>query len=421
MVDSICIFEDLYFTRLLPLVYFRPQYDLRCGILTLREKVLNRFPDIPVTLHCREYLSDVVKFQNPKFNVNIIDGNSCLFINGKVIADANFRDKISLDGKDKLYVKGDTIAAAKVSGDKLDSLKHQLSDVFTLSDFDDMAKEEIDANVINYPWDLIANNGRQIIEDFKLLTGTINESKIKGQIYEGAYLINKENIFIDEGSKIKPGAVLDAEEGSIYLGKDVIVYPNATIEGPAYIGDKSKIKIGAKIYEDTSIGPVCKVGGEVESSIIHSYSNKQHDGFLGHSYLGMWVNLGADTNNSDLKNNYGSVKVVINGEQVDSGSMFVGLTIGDHSKSAINTMFNTGTVVGVSSNIFGGGFPGKYIPSFSWGGSESITSYDLERSIEVAKRVMNRRKIEMTEHDEKLFRIIYDLTKEERRKRGMPN
>jgi len=229
-------------------------------------------------------------------------------------------------------------------------------------------------------------------------------------------IVKKKNIFIGEGAKIKPGVVLDAEGGPIYIGKNVTVFPNAVIEGPAFVGNNSSIKIGAKIYENTSIGEVCKVGGEVEDSIIHSYSNKQHDGFLGHSYLGMWVNLGADTNNSDLKNNYGNVRVTINGEQVDSGSMFVGLTMGDHSKSAINTMFNSGTIVGVSSNIFGAGFHHKYIPSFSWGGSETMETYDVERSIDVAKRVMARRKIEMTGAEEKLFRTIFDLTKEERKK-----
>ncbi len=421
MVDSICIFEGLYYTRLLPLVYFRPQYDLRCGILTLREKVEKHLPGIPISLHCRGYLNDTLKQQNPALEVNSISGKSCLFINGRVIVDESFKDKIKLDGPDKLFVKGDAIVAAKVSGAKLDSLKHQLSDLFTHSDFQDLVKEEVDVKIVNYPWDLIHANGEQIISDFNVLTKDIKGSKILGKVYDGAYLINKENIFIGQGSKIKPGVVLDAEEGPIYIGKNVVVYPNATIEGPACVGDESRIKIGAKIYEDTSIGPVCKVGGEVEASIIHSFSNKQHDGFLGHSYLGMWVNLGADTNNSDLKNNYGSVKVVINGEQVDSGSMFVGLTMGDHSKSAINTMFNTGTVVGVSSNIYGGSFPSKYIPSFSWGGSEALTSYDLERSIDVARRVMQRRKIEMTDVDEKLFRKIFDLTKEERRKRGMPN
>ncbi len=389
--------------------------------MTLREKVEKQYPEIPISLHCRGYLQEVVKQQNPGLEVNKISGKNCLFINGRVIVDENFKDKVDLNNPGKVYVCGDNIAAAVVSGKNLDSLKQQLSDLFTNSDFRNLEKIEIDAKIVNYPWDLINSNGSQIRADFNFLTKNIKGNKIKGKIYDGAYLLNEKNIYIGEGTKVKPGAVLDAEEGPIYIGNDVDIYPNVTVEGPAFIGDKSKLKVGAKIYEDTSIGPVCKVGGEVEASIIHAYSNKQHDGFLGHSYLGMWVNLGADTNNSDLKNNYGSVKVVINGEPIDSGSMFVGLTMGDHSKSAINTMFNTGTVVGVSSNIFGSGFPNKYIPSFSWGGADSLTSYDLGRSIDVARRVMHRRKVELTEIDEKLFRKIFDLTKEERRKRGMPN
>jgi UDP-N-acetylglucosamine diphosphorylase/glucosamine-1-phosphate N-acetyltransferase len=174
------------------------------------------------------------------------------------------------------------------------------------------------------------------------------------------------------------------------------------------------IKVGAKIYENTSIGPVCKVGGEVEGSVIHSFSNKQHDGFLGHAYLGMWVNLGADTNNSDLKNNYGSVKLVIDGETVDSGSTFMGLVMGDHSKSAINSMFNTGTVVGVSSNVFGSGFPPKSVPSFTWGGAEGLKTYELERALEVARRVMGRRKMVLSPAEEKVLRVVFDLTKKER-------
>ena len=179
MVDSICIFEGLYYTRLLPLTYFRTEYDLRCGILTLREKVKHQFPDIPIALHSRGYLADSVKQQNPNSEVNMITGKSCLFINGRVIVDENFRDKISLDGIDKLYVKGDTIIAARVSGNKLELLKHQLSDIFTFSDFTDLVKEEVDVKVVNYPWDLIANNGEQIIADFKTLTKDVKGSKIK--------------------------------------------------------------------------------------------------------------------------------------------------------------------------------------------------------------------------------------------------
>jgi len=419
MVDSICLFEGIYYSRLLPLVYFRPTYDLRCGILTLREKVQHYFPNTPISLHCREYLSDLVKQQNPGVVVNDVKGKSCLFLNGRVIADSKLAQQLSTD-IDTLFVKGETIIAARVSGSKLGSLKNKLNDLFTFSDFNELLKKEVDAKVIHYPWDLISNNGEQIISDFNLLTSKVDGSKIKGKIYAGAHLINEDKIFIDEGAKVKPGVVLDAENGPIYIGKDAKIFPNAVIEGPAFIGNKSAIKIGAKIYENTSIGEVCKVGGEVEESIIHSYSNKQHDGFLGHAYLGMWVNLGADTNNSDLKNNYGSVKVIINGEQVDSGSMFVGLTMGDHSKAAINTMFNTGTVVGVSSNIFGAGFPKKYVPSFAWGGSDSTTSYDVEKALDVARKVMARRNIKLTDVEERIFRYIFDLTSEERKKLGMP-
>ena len=419
MVDSICVFEDKYYSRLLPLVYFRPTYDLRCGILTLREKVQHYFPNTPISLQCRHYLQDLVKQQNPQSLVNEIRGKSSLFINGRVIADSKLAEQLSTD-TDTVFVKGETIIAARVSGPKLETLKNRLNDFFTFSDFNDLVKKEVDAYVIHYPWDLISNNGKQIISDYNLLTSKVVGSKMKGKVYAGAHLINEDKIFISEGAKIKPGVVLDAEEGPIYIGKDVKIFPNAVIEGPAFIGNKSAIKIGAKIYENTSIGEVCKVGGEVEESIIHSYSNKQHDGFLGHAYLGMWVNLGADTNNSDLKNNYGSVKVIINGEQVDSGSMFVGLTMGDHSKAAINTMFNTGTVVGVSSNIFGAGFPKKYVPSFAWGGSDSTTSYDVEKALDVARKVMARRNIKLTDVEERIFRYIFDLTSEERKKLGMP-
>jgi UDP-N-acetylglucosamine diphosphorylase/glucosamine-1-phosphate N-acetyltransferase len=277
----------------------------------------------------------------------------------------------------------------------------------------DISRKESDLTILNYSWNFVGTNGEEIVNDFNNLVDR-NSEMIKGKIYDGVFMVSKENIFIDEGTKVKPGVVLDAEEGPIYIGKGAKIFPNAVIEGPCFIGDKSQIKVGAKIYENTSIGEVCKVGGEVEESIIHSYSNKQHDGFLGHAYLGCWVNLGADTNNSDLKNNYGNVRVIINGESIDSGTMFIGLTMGDHSKSAINTMFNTGTVVGVSSNVFGSGFPPKSIPSFGWGGSDTKATYDLSKAIEVAEKVMKRRKIDLTEADKKLFTKIFDLTKRDR-------
>lgn len=418
MIESICLFEDPQYSNLYPLVYFRPAYDLRCGILTLREKVQHYFPKIPITLHCREYLRDLVKQQNPDAFVNEIKYKNILFLNGRVIINSSLAAQIS-SGEEKLFIKGETIVAAKVSGSKLELIKEKLNNPLDSSLFMGLPKHEVDAVVINYPWNLVANNGNEIINDFNIITSENKGSKIKGKVYPGVHLVDETNIFIDEGAKVKPGVVLDAESGPIYIGKEAKIFPNAVIEGPAFIGDKTAIKIGAKIYENTSIGEVCKVGGEVEESIIHSYSNKQHDGFLGHAYLGMWVNLGADTNNSDLKNNYGSVKVIINGQQIDSGSMFVGLTMGDHSKSAINTMFNTGTVVGVSSNVFGSGFPPKFIPSFSWGGSDELSTYNVDKALEVAKRVMARRNIPLTSIEEKVFRYVFEHTMDERKKFGV--
>jgi UDP-N-acetylglucosamine diphosphorylase/glucosamine-1-phosphate N-acetyltransferase len=417
MVDNICLFESPEFSKLLPLVYFRPVYDLRCGILTLREKVKSYYQGIPLALSCRAYLEEVVCCSNPGLQVNKISGETCLYINGQVIIDQNLVSQVALDGEDTLYISGGTIAAAKVSGKFLDLVKHKSPDYFTLSNFKNLPQKNINVKLINYPWDLVNNNGEQIISDFKMLVSKISGNNIKGTVYDGAYILKTENVFIDEGSKIKPGVVLDAESGPIYIGRNVLIYPNAVIEGPAYIGDNSRIKIGSKIYENTSIGPYCKVGGEIEDSIIHSYSNKQHDGFLGHSYLGSWVNLGANTNNSDLKNNYSSVKVIINGEEINSGSIHAGLIMSDHSKSGINTMFNTGTVVGVSSNIFGPGFPDKYIPSFTWGGSDSFSEYTLSKSIETAKKVLKRRNIEMTYEEDTLFKKVFNLTAQERNKK----
>lgn len=417
---NICIFEDEKYRKLLPLVYFRPVYELRCGITLLKDKIIRNFPNPTVILHARDYLTEVLKRDYPNYYVNEIpkEIDQVLFINGRVLAEPHFADKFKYNGKDVAYVKGDDVVAFWATGDNLEKMRKKLGYPFSKNDFDGFEKVEINVKLLTYPWELVNNNGEQIVIDFNILTD--GKAKKLGKIYDGVYLLNEHFIHIEEGAKIKPGVVLDAENGPIYIGKNAKILPNAVIEGPAYIGDDSLIKVSAKIYENTSIGPVCKVGGEVEASIIHAYSNKQHEGFIGHSYLGTWVNIGADTNNSDLKNDYGNVKVYIDGEFVDSGSMFVGLTMGDHSKSGINTMFNTGTVVGVNCNIYGAGLPPKFVPSFSWGGAEDgFVTYRIDKAIEVAKRVMARRKVQFTEIDEKLFRKVFELTQDEREKNGV--
>jgi len=287
------------------------------------------------------------------------------------------------------------------------------------SDFDGIPVEEVDIKTADYIWDLVKLNGTELRNDFERLSGKRkkkNQKKITGKVHDGVHMLGKKEIIIEKGAEVKPGTVLDASGGPIFIDKNALIFPNVVIEGPVYIGESVRIKSAATIYENVSIGKVCKIGGEVEASVILPYTNKQHAGFLGHAYLGSWINLGADTNNSDLKNNYGNVKMYINGEFVDSGTQFLGLVMGDHSKSAINTMFNTGTVVGFSCNIFGSGFPGKFIPSFSWGGAESLNTYKVEKSIEVAKKVMLRRNIVMSEEEEKLFHQIFEMTEPDRLK-----
>jgi len=416
-LKSICIFEDKKYQQLQPLTYFRPVYHLRCGMLPLHKKIRRNYPNIRVELNTRAYLRDLIQQNHPDEFVSKIESENILFLNGRILVDTNFHKIVPFEGKDEIFMSGSTFIGARLSGKNLQTLNESLKDVLSIDDFPYLPKREINVRIIEYPWDLITYNSEELISDYNILT-SLNENQITD--YLGVHFLNKENIFIGKNVKIKPGVILDAEDGPIYINDNAQIMHNASIQGPAFIGEKTIIKMSATIYHNTSIGKVSKVGGEIEDTIIHGYSNKQHNGFLGNSYLGSWVNLGAGTTNSDLKNNYGTIKTLINNKFVESGKQFVGLTMGDHSKSAINTVFNTGAVVGVSSNIYGGTFPPKYLPSFSWGGSEALTTYDIDRSIEVAERVMQRRDIELTEIDKDLFRKVFDITISERRQLGLP-
>ena len=409
---NLCIFEDRGYRNLLPLTYTRPVSSLRCGILLLQEKVARLYPKARISLFCRDYIAEALKGRNG-FGINpaTVGKEGALFLNARLLME----ETIPVEGKDEIGIADDTVVYARLSWENAKGLSPETFLEGKLLKFleDKVKVKKVKAKLICYPWDLVQCNGGEIVRDFELLVG--KKGAVHGKVYEGAYFLNKDQIYIGKGSKIKPCVVLDAEGGPIYIGENVTVFPNSVVEGPAYIGDETKLKINAKIYENTSIGPVCKVGGEVEGSILHAYSNKQHDGFLGHAYIGEWCNLGAGTSNSDLKNNYGTVKVYVDGKMVDSGSMFVGLTMGDHSKAGVNTMFNTGTVVGVCANVFGAGFPPKYIPSFSWGGAGGLTTYEFSKGIEVAKRVMARRNVHLGAREEKLFKMIFQMTQGERK------
>lgn len=413
MKKSICVFEDEKFENLLPLVFLRPVYDLRCGILTLREKVINNFPSAKLILHTRTVLHNAIQERNPKLNVNNFGDEDILFINGRLLIDKAVSKEIKkLEANEILKCDSDVVAV-NVSNSSLQSIFKDNSEFPNFKNVE-FTEKQITARLFLYPWELVNENGKQIRTDYNAL---VKEEVILKKFPFVEYT-NKKEIFVAKDAKLDPFVHLDASQGPIYISKNVHVMSHSLIQGPAFIGEDSVVKSHAAIYHDTSVGEVCKVGGEIEASIILSHSNKQHEGFLGHAYLGSWVNLGASTNNSDLKNNYSSVSVLIKGKNVDTHSQFVGLIMGDHSKTAINSMFNTGTIAGVSCNIFGAGFPARYIPSFSWGGSDFLRNYDIEKCIEVAQVVLGRRKLQLTLAEEQLLRAVYEETKHEKVKKS---
>jgi UDP-N-acetylglucosamine diphosphorylase/glucosamine-1-phosphate N-acetyltransferase len=416
-----CIFEDEKYLNFEPLIYSRPVYELICGISTIREKAKRLLPNKKLSLHCRKYLETIVKAENPGASVNDFSDDEILLVNGRVTETEKLDSIFHANSSgDIIYKSANGIVAARISGANLQRFKSNFSDVIETKLFDGIPAKEIDIKLADYLWDFIYLNGIEIRKDFEFLSQQNKKERLDltKHNFTNVSFVSPEQIFINKSAELKPGVVLDASSGPIYIDKNASIFPNAVIQGPVYIGESSKIKSSATIYPNVSINRVCKVGGEVEDSIILPFTNKQHPGFLGHSYMGSWINIGADTNCSDLQNNYGTIKVQVNGKHIDSGKQFVGLMMGDHSKTAINTMFNTGTVVGFSCNIYGAGFPPKYIPSFAWGGSELMREYKFSKAIETASAVFNRRNKKFSAQDENLFKEIFELTKEDRMKRG---
>jgi len=412
MKPAIMLFEDNGFKNLLPLTFLRPVYELRCGILSLKQKFELYFPKSKFIFHCRPYLENFLKEKYKKSLVNEFNSDLMVFINGRLLINKELLNEIK-NLKEGIILSNDyQIAAVKLDRNNYNHVKFN-DDGSLFFDDENFSKVITNAKMINYPWDLVNYNGEEIINDFKLIA----QNQLRNTIskYKTVETINRKNILICKGTKIEPFVTLDASEGPIFIDENVNIMSHVIIKGPAFIGKNSLIKAHTSIYHNTSIGEVCKIGGEIENSIFHSYSNKQHEGFIGHSYIGSWVNLGAGTTNSDLKNDYGIVDVFINNEKVKTGHRFVGLFMGDYSKTAIGTVFNTGTVVGISCNIFGYGFPPKYIPSFTWGGINNFEEYKLEKAIEVAKVVASRRNIQLTDNDINLLKKVFELTESERK------
>jgi len=411
----LCVFEDEKYEELFPLSMTRATFELKCGYTTLLEKILNRFRGVDVSYFLRDYLAPIFKRRvkgEVINNLNVLKRDDFLLVNGRWLL--NERDKLTLEGDEEVGLYGQDIAFARV---RQNTIKRCLAENFTkfLNNIKDKVEaKEVEANLISYPWNLVNNNSKAIEEDFKVFEKRGVFGKFSPQaIIEG----KEENVFIAETAEVQPFAVLDATCGPIILDEGVEVSPFSRIEGPTSVGRDTQI-LRSNIREGTSIGPVCRVGGEVEESIIHGYSNKYHTGFLGHAYVGEWVNLGALTTNSDLKNDYSAVEVHIKGKLTDSRETKVGCFIGDHTKTSVGCLLNTGAVVGVMSNVIASGEPSpKFIPSFCWYFRGRFSKgWGLRRMIETERVAMNRRSVSLTEEEATLFQTLYEMTKEEREK-----
>lgn len=394
-------------SRFGPLTLLRPEFDLRCGILELREKLELRRPDWPVALHPRPELRDLVSELHPGRGVDSLGDGTTLVLYGRVIVDDALLSAVErIDGEARLTAGSETVGAIVRSGAR-ERLSTANAPGWNMASLGIEATVEVPARTVRYPWDLVAATPGEIRADARVAAQL---GEVKEELHRCARLEGAENIAIGEGSEAGPSVVLDAREGPIVIGRGVRIMPNAVVIGPAFIGDGSLVRANTSIYGGTSIGRLCKVGGEVQASVMQSHSNKQHGGFLGHSFVGSWVNLGAATNNSDLKNNYGNIRVDLDGESVETGSSSVGAVIGDHSKTAIGTRLNTGTVVGIFCSVFANGFPPKTIPSFSWGTPGGLVRYDLSAALDTASRVMARRGVSMSQALERRVTELFRAT-----------
>lgn len=371
-------------SHLLPLTYTRPVAELRCGIITIAEKYTKRGHEIGYGTEA--YLN--VKY--PSIEAEVL-------VSGSVCPTDAFLEAVAGLSSGQALIQGDELLAFK--GEKWED---EPSEIIPFSGA---------LNLITRPWDIWSKNASELNLDFDLLT----KDRFSAPI-DATNTVIGDKVFLEEGAKAT-ASIFNATSGPIYLAKNAEIMEGCIVRGGLALGESSALKMGAKIYGATTLGPHCKVGGEVNNSVIIGYSNKGHDGFLGNSALGEWCNLGADTNNSNLKNNYDEVKAwsYVDGRFAKTGQQFCGLIMGDHSKSGINTMFNTGTVVGVSANVYGAGFPRNFIASFTWGGPQGTMEYRIDKALDTADRMMKRRGLEVDEVEKAILEQVYALSAEYRR------
>ncbi|CAL2082422.1 Glucose-1-phosphate thymidylyltransferase [Tenacibaculum sp. 190524A02b] len=385
------LFDGDVRNALLPFTYTKPVADIRVGILTIREK-WERFLSYTTTTITEEYLEE--KYPMVEMAENVL-------LNASFLPTKRLVEMVKSLSVNQAIFKGEDVIAFHTTDSQ---------EEVEFANYEQIEFEEEIIQIRN-TWDIFSLNDKAIKADFDLIT----EGRTSEPIPETVNCINREAIFIEEGAELT-FATLNASKGPIYIGKNTVIMEGALIRGAFALCENSVVKMGAKIYGATTIGPNCKVGGEVNNSVLFGCSNKGHEGYLGNSVLGEWCNIGADTNNSNLKNNYAEVKLwnYETGRFAKTGLQFCGLMMGDHSKCGINTMFNTGTVIGVSANIFGSGFPRNFVPSYSWGGASGFTEYKTNKVFEVAEVVMKRRGVEFDEREKKILEHIFEETKKYR-------
>ena len=407
---KICIFEDEKARDFFPITMTRATYELRTGKTTILEKLVDAFgKHAQICLHTRDYLKEVVKERHPDYLVNELGADDdVLFLNGRWMYRG---EKVDL-ADEYVGMAGDEVVLINVKKETLKKLKGETIDETIKKLKEELGSDKVEAKLAHWPWDLVFENPEMIKYDFQRL----GKRGIHGKVYGNLEIVgDKDLVYIAPGAKIYPNVVIDVENGPVMIHEGAKVYSFSFIEGPSSIGEKTYVMMGAKIREGVTAGPVVRMGGEVEESIVHGYSNKYHDGFLGHAYVGEWVNLGALTTNSDLKNDYSEVVVYINGKPVKSGSIKVGSIIGDHTKTSIGTLLNTGTVIGVMCNVLSTDLSPKYIPSFTWYHNGKLSKgAGLRRMLKTAETAMGRRNKKLTEAQRKLFHYLYEMTREER-------
>lgn len=398
-MSNLILFDDHTWHQLLPLSFTKSIADLRIGIFTIRQKWEYYMQQKSGTLTL-SHLESLYPHKNL--------GKDNLIINSSILPNKELVRQIKHLAEEEVLMDGEVVIALRHKS-KHPPLIHKASGEWVplVDDYQEIKVEAAYLH-IQQPWDFFKLNEQAITTDFEI----VRASKKAAPLPASSHFIGKDNVFIEEGATINPSFV-DASNGLVYFAKGSKLLGGAMVSGSLAMCEHSVLKLGAKIYGPTTFGPYVKVGGEVGNTVIMGYSNKGHDGYLGNSVLGEWCNLGADTNSSNLKNNYGQVKVwsYASEKMENTGLQFCGLIMGDHSKCGINTMFNTGTIVGVSANIFGAGFPPKMIPSFAWGGVDGFTTYDLNKAIDTAKVVYGRRKRSLEKAEQEVLKAVFEMTK----------